>query len=83
MRSSHDKNYQFDNVEISPPEERYELSLNRKVRSIQTHPRRDLTFNCLKSIRILPKRAVSRVLEACFNRLTRVSNVEPVSHEDE
>ena len=29
------------------------------------------------------KRGVSRVIEACFNRLTSVSNVEPVAYEDE
>ena len=28
------------------------------------------------------KRGVSRVVEACFNRLTRVSNVELVAFED-
>ena len=28
-------------------------------------------------------RGISRVVEACFNRLTRMSNVEPFANEDE
>ena len=34
-------------------------------------------------ISILKYSLVDRVVEACLNRLTRVSNVEPFSYEDE
>ena len=46
--------------------------------------KRDAVLNILKD-RVLKKikRSVSRVVEACFNRLTRVSNVEPSASEDE